>query len=368
MSFWGPRVMRYRWDGFDHGTLYDFVNSGRGAAAVEEADQAWTEFTALLVESTATVGRALRDAGAEWQGQAADLAGAGVSPLTDWAEHAADAGAASKASLQDIAQAFAHTAYAMPEPVAVPSRATQGIPAAFAEILDGQHDEDIVARHAQQAHLHAIELMTAYNLNNIDSAGTAGTFDDPPEIGVTTENGSNPFKGSRNDVIETASARDDGAGPEPGEPAAAEPEPGSSEPRPVDPAHDPDSQFRTDPADVTGEPSLPVASSGTSPASGNPVPPATGALINAGGGDRAEGRLDRPVGHGGRSIGPLGAGENTARAVGRGATTAFGPVAGAGRRDEDKERTSPEYLRDFNDEYWAGTPPVSPPVIGKDDD
>lgn len=387
MSFWGPGVRRYRWDSFAHGTLYDFVNSGRGAAAVEEADQAWTEFTALLVESKATVDRALREAGAEWQGQAADLASAGVSPLTDWAEQAADAGAATKASLQDIAQAFAHTAYAMPEPVAVPSRATQGIPPAFADIIDGQHDEDVIARHAQQAHLHAIELMTAYNLNNIDSASTTGTFDDPPEIGVTTENGS-PVTGSRSDVIVTPATRDDGgtgpgpAAPEAAAPEAAQPEPGQGEPPPgtgpVDPARHADNPFRTGPADVSsGPPALPTGGSGvsgTSPVVGNPVSAVTGALVNpgrphdsGGGGPRTGGPLaGRPgVDRGTRTVG-----ESTARGgptAGRGNTTTFGPVTGTSRREEDEERTSPDYLRDFHDEYWEGTPPVSPPVIGKDD-
>jgi hypothetical protein len=42
---------------------------------------------------------------------------------------------------------------------------------------------------------------------------------------------------------------------------------------------------------------------------------------------------------------------------------------GAGRRDdEDKERTSPEYLRDFRDDFWDTTPPVAPPVIGEEED
>lgn len=41
---------------------------------------------------------------------------------------------------------------------------------------------------------------------------------------------------------------------------------------------------------------------------------------------------------------------------------------GRGQGDEDKERTSPEYLRDYNDDFWDGTPPVAPAVIGADDE
>ncbi len=49
---------------------------------------------------------------------------------------------------------------------------------------------------------------------------------------------------------------------------------------------------------------------------------------------------------------------------------AMGPMggAGAGQKDEDKERNTPEYLRDYNDEFWDDSPPVAPPVIGEDDD
>jgi hypothetical protein len=45
------------------------------------------------------------------------------------------------------------------------------------------------------------------------------------------------------------------------------------------------------------------------------------------------------------------------------------PVGGGrGREDEDKERNSPEYLRDYHDDFWDDTPPVAPAVIGDEDD
>jgi hypothetical protein len=41
------------------------------------------------------------------------------------------------------------------------------------------------------------------------------------------------------------------------------------------------------------------------------------------------------------------------------------PPLGAGTpREEDEEHFSPEYLRDYHDEFWDDTPPVSPAVIG----
>ncbi|MCT2587826.1 PPE family protein [Actinophytocola gossypii] len=77
---------------------------------------------------------------------------------------------------------------------------------------------------------------------------------------------------------------------------------------------------------------------------------------------------------GGVGVGPLAAEQAGARgaaaagARGGAHPGGFGPMGAGARNEEDKERTSPEYLRDYNDEFWDDTPPVAPPVIGDEDD
>jgi hypothetical protein len=46
----------------------------------------------------------------------------------------------------------------------------------------------------------------------------------------------------------------------------------------------------------------------------------------------------------------------------------FGPAGAGSRGEEDKERTAPEFLRDYHDDFWDDSPLVAPPVIGEDDD
>ena len=42
--------------------------------------------------------------------------------------------------------------------------------------------------------------------------------------------------------------------------------------------------------------------------------------------------------------------------------------AGAGQKDEDKERNTPEYLRDYNDEFLERLPPSARRSVGENVD
>jgi hypothetical protein len=88
------------------------------------------------------------------------------------------------------------------------------------------------------------------------------------------------------------------------------------------------------------------------------------------------GRSGQPVAGPGSGVrgAPVGEGPVTTRAAGtagRGAGGAgMGMVpAGTSRKDEDDtEHNSPDYLRDFHDDFWDDAPPVAPAVIGDEDD
>ncbi len=168
-------VRSYRWEGYEHEQLYAHVKGdARGTSSIEGTTTTWATFIDHTTQTRGAVERLLGEAGAGWGGGAAESMTAGVSPLAAWADQAAIAGQQSQASLQQVAESFTHTANAMPEPVPVPSKATQGIPTSFPGMIAGQTDEDVVDQEAQQAHLRAIDLMTGYNSQSQQSAGSAG--------------------------------------------------------------------------------------------------------------------------------------------------------------------------------------------------
>src|SRR5216117_2442737 len=93
-GFWG-----YYWAGYSHQELYDMVRSGKGAAVVAHADEAWTSFAKLMNESQERIEKLQRDAGVSWEGQAATSMRDGVSPLSGWAQESAAAGEQTNASI-----------------------------------------------------------------------------------------------------------------------------------------------------------------------------------------------------------------------------------------------------------------------------
>ena len=425
-----PQVQSYRWTGFSHEQLYaDVKGDVQGTSSIEATTTTWSTFIDGVTQTRGAVERLLAEAGAEWQGGAAESMVAGVSPLAAWADQAAIAGQQSRDSLQQVAESFTYTANAMPEPVPVPSKVTQGIPTSFPGMIAGQTDEDAVDQEAQQAYLRAIDVMTGYNVHAQESASSVGTFVEPQPIGVNAQvDGGLGRSGS--DTIETSSGDDsfgdsggpDSGGPDSGGPGSGGPGSGgpgsagpggggltgSGSPTPGgSPGAGGPSGTDAAAAQAPPAPSIPIGNGTphlptTSPPapSTHPFAPITGVLNEpirgggapggrgTGGGGGFGGRAGGMPGSGGApggapvpgrggliSAGPLAAEAAAARAAaasgGRaGGPGAFGPMgaAGAGQKDEDKERTSPEYLRDYNDEFWDDTPPVAPPVIGEDDD
>src|SRR5438093_10377286 len=116
---------------------------------MEPADETWARFVALMAESKDDIDEALKEAGASWQGLAAEAMTSGVTPLAQWAEDAGTAGKASNNSISHVGASFAFVANAMPEPVQ--TYADAGIPASFRELLGGQTDQDVQERAAQEA-------------------------------------------------------------------------------------------------------------------------------------------------------------------------------------------------------------------------
>ncbi|OLF11641.1 hypothetical protein BLA60_11955 [Actinophytocola xinjiangensis] len=379
-------MLGYRWEGYDHQTLYDMVRLGAvGSAVIDSAEPAWAEVVTMLGESGDRLDRLQREVGVSWEGRAAGAMAGSVSPLSAWVWDTSAAAGRTNASLTQIADGFSRTSYSMPEPVAVPSR-DGGIAGDFAGIVAGMADEDSAEFQARDAKQLAVDLMHAYAANNDDSVATAGTFTEPPSIstggqelagaggrgggvvdGPTASgepsghpyrsdepNGSGSAGRSDNPGRTTAaeSTGSDGGGPGTiGRPGDVDLPGAGSAVEPRDPS--------TEPASTTAQNYPPTRSIPGAPPAASPFPPVTGVLSDPG----------RPGPVGGPGVGPgMGpgttSGGNTPRTSPHGA--GFGPL-GTGKSHEDREHTSPDYLRAPHEDFWDDHPPVAPPVIGVDE-
>jgi hypothetical protein len=376
MGFWETWVEN--WDGYDHQQLYDWVKThAAGAGSVGGADDAWSRFAALMDESVEDVQRALKEAGASWEGLAAQSMQSSVAPLAQWAQDAGTAGSASGGSVQQVGEAFSYVANAMPEPVRVTA-----VPGTFPHLFGGQIDQDRQEREAQQAKQRAVELMQGYS-RNIDSAVSGvGTFVAPQSITVRVPPqsfGGGPIRHDMDGFPGPRPAPRKSSGPDTGPPS-----PGPNPPQDGPPSPGPDGG--PTPAPTGGGPTTTPGSAGPveqpsgSPLPGSPSPsdggpgsrplravdpvlvdPVPGRPINSTG--------ERPVG--GRGPGAaVSDGEPGRRATGgRAGGAGMAPIgAGAGApREEDEEHYSPDFLKDYHDEFWDDSPPLAPAVIGAAD-
>jgi hypothetical protein len=115
----------------------------------------------------------------------------------------------------------------------------------------------------------------------------------------------------------------------------------------------------------------PITSLPIDPRTGRPADPISGRL----GGRNLPGEDGRKIaGRGGltgsasieaeRALASRGA---AAGARGAAGNPGMAPLGAGTPREEDEEHFSPEYLRDYHDQFWDDTPPVSPAVIGDEE-
>ncbi|SDC50375.1 PPE domain-containing protein [Actinokineospora iranica] len=414
------------WAFYTHRKLFDMVHAeANGPGAVADAERAWLEFSALMIESRADTEQALAAAGVTWEGLAAEAMAAGTSPLAQWAGDSGEAGVATNTSVRDVGEAFAHTANHMPEPVPVTSTANSdfgGIAAGFVHLLGGQTDQDQQERAAQEAKQRAVELMRAYATVSDAAVGSVGAFVPPQSVAVAPAAPS--VAGSAEGVFvgPTGSGRTR-SGPAV-EPPAPEPRaqarPAAEDRGGVAVPGDRDGTAVADADPVARQPNPGHQGTGSTSASGVVPPGATqsGDLLgrhsagvarvgdqapllgaaernrSAGGGEPDRGGAGRARGgeafagergeqgraehsrgehsHGepGRGAPVAGEAQRRGEPAGRGAARGGGLGAlpmggGAGLpAEEDREHVAPAYLHERHDDFWDGDPYVSPPVLG----
>ncbi len=403
------------WDAASHQQLWEWFSQPRLTELEGWMDSFNDKVAAHFQAAADKVDDALRAAGVHWEGVAADTMRAASTPLAEHALRAKEAAANSGVTtLSQLMHARA-TATAIPEPQPVPD---QNIPLTASPgelflILKDVHEQEAAAREAESR---ARDLARSYDAAADDAVTSLPRFEPAPSATVS---GAEPPDVL---VVDDSAPRDTGPGsrPDPGPGAAG---PGDPRQQPREQVDGPSSGFSPSPPSPPGGttssqgwtpqvtnppgtaplvPGLPggtgdgvhtqrpttvapftgLVAPGPGGGQGSAVPRGTAAGPAAGGqplggrGGQTHGGPGTGVRGGLVGEGPAGARTGTGHATGYATSaargvggTAMGPVAtGRGQGDEDKERTSPEFLRDYHDEFWDDTPPVAPAVIGEDDD
>lgn len=385
------------WDAASHQQLWEWFAQPRLVEVEGWMDSLTHKVAAHFQAAADKVDQALRAAGVHWEGAAADAMQDASTPLAAHALRAKDA--ATQAGMATLGQ-FMHAknmATAIPEPRPAPN---QNI---FLEAQAGniaQYFQDVAAHEAaaNEAEARARDLARSYDAAADDAAGSLPRFEPAP---VATVSRAEPGDVIKVDGSEPGPGRDAGPGsPGPGGPGSDSPGPGSPGPgglgQPSGPPDGDQQGIDTSGQSTSGQSS---AQPGRGPASGTPFGP-----VPTGGADTQRPTVAAPLaglpgpgglprlgatggpgagspGAGGRGPLPPGAGlrgtvpgEGVVAARTGGTAAARGgmgmaPVgATRGRDDEDAERATPEYLRDYHDDFWDDTPPVAPPVIGDEED
>ena len=396
------------WDATSHQQLWGWFSRPQLGELEGWMDSFNHKVAAHFQAAADKVDQALRVGGVHWEGAAADAMQAASTPLAEHALRAKDA--ATQSGLTTLSQ-FMHaknTAAAIPEPQPVPD---QNIPltASPGELflrLKDVHDQEAAANEAESR---ARDLARSYDTAADDAVTALPQFEPAPLATVSRAEPADVI------AVDDPQPRDTGPDPrqdtDPGNPGSGDqgrpggqpggPSAGTSTPQGSRPGDATSGQSWTPSAGAPPGggtplvPGLPGAGEGVHTQRPTVVAPLAGLVAPGPGGGQTSATPRGTVGGpgadgqppGGRSGqapsgpgsgvrgAPVGEGPGAARTgaaatPGRGAGgTGMAPMgAGRGQGDEDKERTSPEYLRDYNDDFWDDTPPVAPAVIGEDED
>ncbi|QQQ78039.1 PPE domain-containing protein [Saccharothrix sp. 6-C] len=415
-------IGNYNFHAQSHKQLYEKIHDGPGHSAAQAVDDLWNSFQVVMGNAKSELESAIRDSKAVWVGVAGEKFTGSTAPLVQWAEDALTAGAATQKSFDDYTKQYIDAETRMPEPVEVTSTANDkffGIPAAIVHKLDGQTDQDIQEKQAQEAKNHAVDVMNSYRDSAAATVDRLGTFVPPPQ--VTTQVTEPTFQQSeaQSQYSRQFSDRqwngDTGTSRMPSQPQ--QPVPQAVAPTGGDTSTSavgttPDIAPRPGPTPITpppytpGPPQPPVAVpppgmirpnpgfyDRRTPPGGNPPGKGTGPGVPKGFGGNPAGGTPRfggglpgvpgQPGHGGQPFGPgsstgVGGDAHTNRTAQAGAAGARGAagspmtggMAGApqgGKGEDDIEHKAAPYLEELDDVWGEDSMPrVAPPVIGDD--
>ena len=390
------------WDAIPHQQLWEWFSDPK-LESMESSAQSWRDEVAGYFQDAAdSVDEAMRMSGVHWEGQAAEQMRLASAPLSEHALLAKDSAILVGDTTLGQLESAQTTARRMPEPKPVPTQqglldAAPGVlPTLFQDVSRQEGD-------ARESEERARDVARTYDSNTADEVAALPTFEVAPAATVGQAEPDTGGMIDSDDYRDRSGSEGPGPGGQPGPTGGpggpAGPVGGSPAPPPGGPSSGgtstqgstpaggqlgpvpgpgpagPVDTPRPTPAPVAGlVPGGPAGAGGPGGGRGSGAGP--GGSRGPGGGPGSGGRAGGP-GQGpgvragmptegpvsGRGGGPAGSGR-----AGAGMGGMAPGAAGRGQGDEDTERTSPDYLRDYHDTFWDEAPPVAPPVIGVDDD
>ncbi len=191
--------MANRWRGYGHPELYTMINSGPGAAASEPQANYWQSLSNELTQVDETLNTKLKNMGASWEGQAAQSAQTGLTPLGEWASDAETGAAVMRTSAELQGDYVADARSSMPPPVKVTTPAPSGwqMAAAAAGALTGNPgpalavanqalDHEAQEAAQNEAEQKAVQTMQTYESSSTWNRDTLGTFVPAPDVVVSS--------------------------------------------------------------------------------------------------------------------------------------------------------------------------------------
>lgn len=185
----------HRFQGYGHPELYKMINSGPGVSASIPVEQGWKKIKDTLAQIDDDLHTALAKMGAGWESDAADAAGAALSPLAQWAGYAEQGSGTMESSARLQGEFIADARKKMPEVVPVTTEkpgfmdmavgALTG-PVGMAHVVGQQVDHERQEAAADNAAAQAVKVMEDYQSDSRWNSSTLGEFPQPPQVVIDT--------------------------------------------------------------------------------------------------------------------------------------------------------------------------------------
>ncbi|WP_052684286.1 PPE domain-containing protein [Lentzea aerocolonigenes] len=185
----------HRFQGYAHPELYKMINSGPGVSASIPVEQGWKTIKETLAQIDGDLHTALSKMGAGWESDAADAAGAALSPLAQWAGYAEQGSGTMESSARLQGEFIADARKKMPEVVPVTTEkpglldiAVGGLtgPVGMAHVVGQQLDHEKQEAAADNAAAQAVKVMEDYQSDSRWNSSTLGEFPEPPQVVIDT--------------------------------------------------------------------------------------------------------------------------------------------------------------------------------------
>jgi hypothetical protein len=186
-----------RWRGHDHATLYAWINAGLGPAASFQQLDYWKGLKTALQDIDFKLGKSLDSLGASWEGDAAEQAKTGLTPLKRWAGTTEGLVGNFEQAAQAQADHIAEIRSKMPFPQQVSTPAPSAWQQQQAADATGAGNQNPAQQLAQQANDHekqetavadaaerAVQVMNLYEEHSQTVVSSLPTFVLPPKVSI----------------------------------------------------------------------------------------------------------------------------------------------------------------------------------------